>query len=558
MTEQTERHFRLRVSGMTCDSCNLHVQHAMAGIGLQDVHADWRRGEAAFTIPPGREAPPLARLDGALRDAGYGAVSVEPAGSVSAPAAPASDRAGGEHDLLIVGSGSAAFAAAIRARELGARVAMVERGTLGGTCVNVGCVPSKALLKAAELHWEAGHHAFAGIHTRARRPDLGTLVEQKDGLVEELRRDRYEAVAAAYGWDVIRGEARFVDETTLDVGGSRFRPGSVLIATGAQPWAPPIPGLRDAGYLTSTSALELRRIPRRLAVIGGNAIGLELGQLFLHLGSEVTVLEALPRIAPFDEPEVSAALADALRQRGMALRAGLTVEAVGRRGRERVVRITERGGQSELLVDAVLVATGRRPDAGRLAPERAGVALDERGFVRVDAALRSSNPRVWAAGDVTGAPQFVYFAAYEGTLAADNALGRSGRSVDLTGLPRVTFTSPQAAAVGLTEAEARDQGYGVRTTVLPMALVPRAIVNHHPEGLVKLVVEDGSGRLLGMHAVAEAAGEMIQVGVLAIRHGIIVAELATDFFPYLTEVEAAKLAAQSLGRDVALLSCCAG
>jgi mercuric reductase len=562
----------LEVAGMTCTGCEAHVADALAGVGAVDVSADHRRGLARIAWP---EAVAEADLRAAVERAGYrpGALTVAtgdgPAAAEGAAAegaaaatrpAPAPPRpdggAGAGFDLVVVGGGSAAFAAAIKATEAGARVALVERGTLGGTCVNVGCVPSKAMLAAAEAYWAAGHHGFPGIATAAGGVDLAAVVAAKDELVAGLRRQKYADLVEAYGFTLVPGEARFTGPDTLAVDGTPLPAGAVVLATGASPAVPPVPGLAEAGYLTSTTALELTEVPRRLAVIGANAIGLELGQLFLHLGASVTFLEMAERVAPFEEPEVSAALAAALADQGAVLLTGARVDAVERDGGTRRVRAHVGGADVVVEADAVLVATGRRPNTADLDLAAAGVATDARGAVVVDERLATTNSRVWAAGDVTGAPQFVYVAAYQGALAAENALGGDGR-VDLTGLPRVIFTSPTVAGAGLTEAQARSAGHRVKTAVIGPEAIPRALVSRRRHGVVKLVADADTDRLLGASMVADGAGDAIQAAVLAIRHGTTTAELAATFHPYLTMAEGLKLAAQTFTRDVARLSCCA-
>lgn len=462
-----------------------------------------------------------------------------------------------DYDLVVIGAGSAAFAAAIKAADAGRRVALVEEDTLGGTCVNVGCVPSKALLRAGEMAHAAAHHPFEGVITQPAKIDLGALVAAKNGLVDELRQAKYADLVSDYGFEVIHGRGRFVDVEILEVGGRRIRAGAYLVATGARPVAPQVPGLEEAGYLTSTSALELAEVPRRLVVVGANAIGLELGQFFTHVGSEVTFLEGADQVAPFEEPEASAALAEVLRAQGATVHTGAQLTGVRRVGDIRLVEVTVDGRDLVIEADQVLVATGRRPNTEDLGLAAAGVGVDARGAVVVDDRLRTANPRVWAAGDVTGAPQFVYVSAYQGTLAADNALSAADQPVNLTALPRVTFTSPQIASVGLTEAAAAQAGHALKTSVLPLEAVPRALVNRETTGLVKLVADADTDRLLGATVVADAAGEVIQSAVLAVKFGITTAELAATFHPYLTMVEGLKLAAQTFTRDVHRLSCCA-
>ena len=463
----------------------------------------------------------------------------------------------GEYDLIVIGSGSAAFAAAITATEAGARVALMEEATVGGTCVNVGCVPSKAMLAPADLHHRAGHHPFAGISTTAASVDLATLVDSKDDLVDKLRREKYLDLAESYGFAVCRGRAEFVDAATIECDGTRFAARSFLIATGASPAVPPIDGLDDAGYLTSTTALHLREAPRDLVVIGANAIGLEMGQLFLHLGSRVTILEAMPRITPTEEPETSEALQAVFEDAGATVLTGVTISNVRRDGERRMVTFSHQGKERTISADHVLVATGRRPNTDGLHLDRAGVEVTERGAVWVDDQLRTSNPRVFAAGDVTGHAQFVYMAAHEGALAVRNALQGHGEKVDVRALPRVTFTSPTFAAAGVTDEQAAKQGIACECRVLPMTAVPRALVNRDTRGFVKIVAEAATGRVIGVSMVADGAGDVIQAAVYAIQFGLTTGQLATTWAPYLTFAEGLKLAAQTFTRDVSKLSCCA-
>jgi mercuric reductase len=572
----THRTTELAVEGMTCDSCVSHVSSALSEAGADGVRVDLPTGTATFVIDDGVSADALAA---AVSAAGYtpGRLRVldepvldEPgaagghdredgdAETARQPAAATgASTAGIDYDLVVLGAGSAAFAAAIKATDAGRTVALVESGTLGGTCVNIGCVPSKALLRAGEVAHVAAHHPFAGITTEPAKVDLAALVAAKNGLVDTLRQVKYADLVGDYGFEVISGHARFVDADTIEVDGRRIRAAAYLVATGARPVAPPVPGLAEAGYLTSTTALELDEVPGRLVVVGANAIGLELGQFFSHVGALVTFLDVAERVAPFEEPEVSAALTQVLVEGGATVHTGAQLTRVRRRGDVRVLEVTVDGRDLVIEADQVLVATGRRPNTEELGLAAAGIDVDGRGAVVVDEHLQTANPRVWAAGDVTGSPQFVYVSAYQGALAAENALLGAGRRVDLSALPRVTFTSPQVASVGVTEAAATAAGHRVKTSVLPLDAVPRALVNRDIAGLVKLVADADTDRLLGASVVADAAGEVIQSAVLAVKFGITTEQLAGTFHPYLTMVEGLKLAAQTFTRDVHRLSCCA-
>ncbi|MHB8325000.1 MAG: mercury(II) reductase [Candidatus Dormibacteria bacterium] len=458
------------------------------------------------------------------------------------------------YDLAIVGSGGAGFAAAIAATTKGLSVVMVEGGTIGGTCVNVGCIPSKALLAAAEARHMAADQPFPGILASAGQVDMTALIRGKAELVETLRREKYADLVTAYGWELRHGQAHFVRGPALEVEGEQIVARHYLVATGASPWVPPVDGLDGAGYLTSTTAMELDQLPESMLVVGGNYVGLELGQLFARLGVRVTLIEALPRLAPGEEPEISEAIEGVLADEGVVVRTSASLRQV-RRDPAGVVAVLADG--SEVRAESILMATGRRPNSAELGLERVGVSLGRLGEVLVDSRLQSANPRIWAAGDVTGAPQFVYVAGLHGTMVVDNAFSQAGREVDYTHLPRVTFTTPNIAAVGLTDAQVGRAGLDCTCRVLPLAYLPRALANRDTRGLVKIVAERGSGRVVGIHLIAANAGDAILAATYALEAGMTVDQIAATWAPYLTMAEGIKLAAQSFRTDVAKLSCCA-
>jgi len=536
------------VEGMTCEHCATTVAAALERAGATSARADFRRGRAMADFEGD-----AAALAAAVRSAGYVPGDRGQADGLTEQTGPVSRVAADErdgYDLAIVGSGGAAFAAAIRAATLGARVAVIERAAVGGTCVNIGCVPSKTLLAAADAFHTAASHPFAGLPTDTGPVDLGVLVAQKDELVGRLRQAKYVDLAEVYGFDLLAGEARFVDPDTLEVDGRPLRAGAYLVATGAEPRVPDLPGLAESGYLTSTTAMELTEVPARLVTIGGGFVGMEQSQLFARLGSHVALVG---RLAPRAEPELAAWMERVFADEGIEVVAERAV-AVERNGEEITV-VTDTGTRVE--ADAVLVAAGRTPRVAALNVEAAGVKLDDNGFIVVDDELRTSNPRVFAAGDVTGGPQFVYVAAAQGNLAAGNALAGEHRRMDYTGLPAVTFTDPVLASAGMTQAEAEAAGHQVETRVLELENVPRALANRDTRGAVKLVVDATTGKVLGVHAVAEGAGDLMLAATYAIKFGLTVEDLADTWAPYLTMSEALKLVAQSFKGDVKNLSCCA-
>jgi mercuric reductase len=461
--------------------------------------------------------------------------------------------------VAIIGSGGAAMAAALEAAEQGAAVTLIESGAIGGTCVNVGCVPSKIMIQAAQVAHLRGHSAFdAGLGAAAPVIDRARLQAQQQARVDELRAARYEGILRrTKAIELVRGQARFVDPSQLSVdlaGGERrhLRFDRCLIASGASAAIPDIDGLADTPYWTSTEALASDSIAARLAVIGSSAVALELAQAFARLGSRVTILARHSLMSAAD-PAIGKAIAAAFRAEGIEVLEHVQAGSVRYAAGEFSLGLA-RGG---LSADRVLVATGRAPNTADLKLRAAGVSVDPRQRIVVDNRMRTSVEHIYAAGDCTDQPQFVYVAAAAGTRAAINMMG--GEAVlDLSTMPTVVFTDPQIATVGLDEAAAGRAGMAVESRTLALEHVPRALVNFETRGFIKLVAEAGSGRLLGVQAVAPQAGELIQTAALAIRAGMTVQELSGQLFPYLTMVEGLKLAAQTFAKDVSQLSCCAG
>ncbi|WP_372869138.1 mercury(II) reductase [Planomicrobium okeanokoites] len=541
----------LPIAGMTCTSCENHVIESLKNSGAENTIADFRRNKATFEIAEEK----LERAKQAIDESGYraGQAKVEAEDNEFVSNNPSDD-----YDLLIIGSGGAAFSAAIKAVEKGAKVAIVERGIVGGTCVNIGCVPSKTMLRAGEINQLAGNHPFAGLKTNAGSVNLAALTGQKDELVEGMREQKYIGLIEEYGFELIRGEAAFTDKKTVEVNGQTYTAAKFLISTGAAPSIPAIPGLNEVDFLTSTTALELTEVPKKMAVIGSGYIAMELGQLFHNLGSEVTMMQRSERLLKEYDPEISEAVDEALTTQGLNFIKGVTYKKVEQSGDVKKIYIEVNGQEQVIEADQVLVATGRRPNTGSLHLEKAGVEIGPRGEVMVNEYLQTSNANIYAAGDVTLGPQFVYVAAYEGGIVVENALGSANKKVDLRFVPGVTFTNPSIATVGLTEQQAQNQGYEVKTSVLPLENVPRALVNRETSGVFKLVVDDQTQKILGAHVVAENAGEVIYGATLAVQFGLTVDDLKNSMAPYLTMAEGLKLAAITLDKDVKKLSCCAG
>ena len=554
MTELEKLEFDIR--GMTCDSCEIHVEKALKSVkGVTDVDVPgWKSNQASVVVNAGVDADELSQ---AVNDAGYSA-TIKTRKSLDA-AEGSNDRGGSGFDLMVIGGGSAGFAAAIKGADLGYKVALVEGSTIGGTCVNVGCIPSKTLIRSMEHFHNAGEQPFRGVNTTAGHLSWPRVIDHKDELVEDMRKAKYTDVLEAYPEiTYIQGYARLIGGNGVEIDGQAYAPGKIVIATGARPWAPLIPGLSEAGYLDSTAALDLRELPKSMLVLGANAVGLELAQTYARAGTKVTVIELMPRIAPFEDEEISAALDDYLSEEGLQIIAGFQTSKVERRDGRFILSGTQDNAEMSFEAEQLLVATGRRANTEGFGLDEAGINLGKRGEIIVDDQLRTSNPDVFAAGDVTGRDMFVYVAAYGGQLAVENALNGEGEVYDSSYIAKITFTDPQVASAGMTEAHAIEKGYEVKVSSIGMEYVPRALAARDTRGLIKLVADTETDRLLGVHILAPEAGEVIQTAVLALRFGLTVTQLRETMFPYLTNAEGLKLAVLAFERDVAMLSCCAG
>ncbi|GFZ88852.1 mercuric reductase [Compostibacillus humi] len=543
--------YKVNIEGMTCTGCEKHVESALESIGAKNTEANFRRGEVVFELPNGIEVESAKR---AINEANYQTGEIEELLQQENVVLGTK----GNYDLLIIGSGGAAFSAAIKAIEYGAKVGMIERGTIGGTCVNIGCVPSKTLLRAGEINHLAKINPFIGLQTSAGEVELAPLIKQKNELVSELRNQKYVDLIDEYGFDLIEGEASFVDENTIEVNGTKLSAKRFLIATGASPSIPSISGLNKVDYLTSTTLFELKKVPKRLTVIGSGYIGIELGQLFHHLGSEVTLIQRSERLLKEYDPEISETVEKMLIEQGIHLIKGATYECVEQDGEIKKVYLTVNSKKKVVESEQLLIATGRKPNTDSLNLRAAGVDVGKQKEILINEFAQTSNEKIYAAGDVTLGPQFVYVAAYEGGVVADNAVGGLNKKIDLSVVPSVIFTNPSIATVGLTEEQAKEKGYEVKTSVLPLDAVPRAIVNRETTGVFKLVADAKTLKVLGVHIVAENAGDVIYAATLAVKFGLTVEDLKESFAPYLTSAEGIRLAALTFDKDVSKLSCCAG
>ena len=462
------------------------------------------------------------------------------------------------YDLAVIGAGSAGFSAAITAAGEGARVALIGHGTIGGTCVNVGCVPSKTMIRAAEaLHGARAAERFAGLAGEAHVADWSQVVAAKDDLVTSLRQKKYLDLLPDYSQiNYLDGAARLTRHG-VSINGSELAVGRIIIATGSSPSLPAIPGLEATPYLTSTTALELTSLPRSLMLLGGGYIGCELAQMFARAGVKVTLVTR-SRLLPDAEPEISDALTDYLRAEGIEVHTDLAYRNIAS-VEDGVVLTIETNGEAHVLrADQVVLTTGRRPNTNHLGLAEASIRLNAANGIDIDDRMRTSRTGVYAAGDVTGQDQFVYMAAYGAKLAALNALNGDDHIYDNATMPWVVFTDPQVSGVGLSEAAAKAAGHETKTSIVPLDQVPRALAARDTRGLIKLVADAETDILLGGQILAPEGADSIQTMVMALKAQMTAKALGETIFPYLTTVEGLKLAAQSFGKDVTKLSCCAG
>jgi len=540
----------LKITGMTCDHCAASAQDALNA--LPGVSAQVSYDEGLARVETSNEVA-ASHLLKAVTDKGYGATLLDENDS-----AAVISRDDGLH-VAIIGSGSGAFAAAIKAAGEGGQVTLIEGGdVIGGTCVNIGCVPSKIMIRGAHIAHQQARHAFDGISRRRPEIDRAALVKQQQARVGELRQAKYESILESNpNINLVRGWARFQDRNTLivtraDGSEKTILADRILIATGACPAIPDIHGLKGTPYWTSTEALVAETLPEHLVVIGASVVALELAQAFLHLGSKVTIM-ARSVFLSREDPAIGEELVKVFEDEGARVLLHTLPGSVAHDGSQFI--LTSNAG--EIRGDRLLLATGRTPNTGQLVLDRVGIKTGRNGAIKVDDHMRTSVEHIYAAGDCTDQPQYVYVAAAAGTRAAINMTGGDA-ALDLTAMPGVVFTDPAVGTVGLSERQAGEQGIDAESRTLDLENVPRALANFDTRGFIKLVAEKDSGRLLGAQVLAAEGGEIIQAAALAIRNRMTIQDLADQLFPYLTMVEGLKLAAQTFSKDVKELSCCAG
>jgi dihydrolipoamide dehydrogenase len=448
-----------------------------------------------------------------------------------------------QFDLIIIGGGPGGYVAAIRAAQLGARVALVEKWRIGGTCLNVGCIPTKALLTAAGLYAEAKRGDLFGVEASGLRVNMATMMRYKQAMVDKLV-GAVEELLEVNAVTVWRGTGSLLQAGLIRVAtptGERhdLAAGRIIVATGSVAAPLPVPGADLPGVIDSSGALELAEIPQSIVIIGGGVIGVEFASLYNMLGSRVTILEMMPVLLPgICDEMIARRLLLALTRQGIDVHTDAEVQATTAASDGTLaVLYTENGKEAQATGRYVLVAVGRRPYSAGLGLEALGVALNG-GAVKVNEYLETSVPGFYAIGDVTGPPMLAHAAMVEGRLAAENALQGNKRRMDYKAIPNAIFSYPEVAVVGLSGAEARRRGYKVKTGQFPLSSNPRAAIMEQGEGLVELVCEAGSGRVLGMEIIGPRATDLIAEGALAVATGATAADIAWTAHTHPTLAEA--------------------
>jgi len=543
---------KFEIQGMTCDHCAQGISKMFQdkyGIITKDI--SYPDGSGNFKYDP--EKISKNEIVDIINNSGHYKVSGELKDNINNPE---------QFDLIIVGGGSAAFSAAIKAESLGISTLMVNGGLdFGGTCVNVGCVPSKNLIRAAETVYHATHSNFAGIKPKGVDIDFAQIIKEKKKLVATLQEKKYMDVVSDFqNLKLLNGWAEFKDNKTILVNKKdEYKALKIIIATGATTNIPNIEGLNEIDYLTNASLFDLEEKPESITIMGAGYIGLEIAMAYNRLGVEVRIIEFTDRVLRTQTPDISEALETQMRNEGIEILPNFRAVKFENSGNETIIHCKCPDDSFTKIVEKgkVVIATGTKPNTQNLGLHNLGLELDKSGHILVNEKMETNLPNIYAVGDVTNTPAFVYTAAFEGKIAVENAFAGTENKADYSSLPWVVFTDPQVAGAGLDEAQAETQNIPFEVSKLELKDVPRAIAANDTRGFIKLIRNTVTDKLIGARVVAPEGGELIQQLSMAIKYGISVNDLAETFYPYLTLGESIKLAAITFGKDVSKLSCCA-
>lgn len=452
-----------------------------------------------------------------------------------------------QFDLAIIGGGPAGYVGAIRAAQLGASVVLVEKDKLGGTCLNIGCIPTKALITSAEVYKECQKATEFGVYTENAKADFAKMMSRKDQIVAELRAGveyliKNNRVALKRGAGRIK-TAREIEITHGSSGETEtVHADKVMIATGSEATFPRVSGINLPGVITSTEALALEAVPEKMVIVGGGVIGVEFATLFAALGSKVTIIEMMPTVLPGFDGEMTKRLKVALTKAGITIHTSTKLKEIAE-GKEssKKVLFGDEGGTDEVEGEIVLVATGRKPLTEEVGLEAVGVEVKD-GAILVSEYLETSTKDIYAAGDVIGGYMLAHVAFKEGKVAVENALGQK-RKMDYESIPNCVFSAPELASVGLSEEEAREKGMSVKVSKFPFSANPRAVTMNETAGVVKIISENSSGKIVGFHVLGPRASDLISEGALAVQLGVTAEELGQTIHPHPTLPEAVMEAA---------------
>jgi mercuric reductase len=551
----------LNINGMTCSGCSSHIEknlNVKDGIVSSTVNHETGKGEFVY------DTNKLSNQDviNAVNNVGNYSV-IEDIEKEDCCVTNAKDYDGtNKFDLIVIGGGSAAFSAAIKAESIGLTTLMVNDGLdFGGTCVNVGCVPSKNLIRAAETAYHATHSNFKGIKPKGVEIDFTQIIKDKKALVATLQQHKYMDVVSDFkNLTMLKGWAEFVDNKTILVDGKdTYTATNIIIATGATTNIPNIEGLNKVGYLTNVSLFDLEEKPTSLTIMGAGYIGLEIAMAYNRLGVKVRIIEFTDRPLRSQTNDITDVLEAQMISEGIEILPNFRAIKFEKDGDNTIIHCKCPDGSTTQIIEEghIVVATGTKPNTSKLGLENIDLKLTEKGNILVNEKMETNVSNIFAAGDVTNTPPFVYTAAKEGSTAVNNAFSLSKHSVDYTSLPWVVFTDPQIAGAGMDEVEVEKAGIPFEVSKLDLIHVPRALAAQDTRGFIKLIRNTETDKLIGARVIAPEGGELIQQLSMAIKFGITVKDLAESFYPYLTLAEGIKLAAITFGKDVSKLSCCA-
>lgn len=463
-----------------------------------------------------------------------------------------------QHDLIILGGGAAGFAAVAKANELEAKILMVNNNSvgIGGTCVNVGCLPTKHLLHIGEFIHNIKEHKFNGLNSSVTF-DFSTLIEEKNKLVDKFRNEKYEKVLSGLSHvEFVEGNATFISASQVQVNNETYKANKFIIATGSSSSILPIKGIDTVDYLTNIEALQLKELPKSMIVLGGRALALEFAQMFSRFGTKVALLQRSETIIPTEEPELANLLMQYLRDEGIEICTKVNLKSIRQEGQEKIIRTFVGEEEREFRAEQILMATGRKPNTSDIGLKKTGVKLGKNGEVLVNDEMQAAE-NFWGAGDVTGEPMLETVAAKEGMIAANNALSEKKKKMDYRVVPYAIFTDPQFAVVGLTDEETNEKGINCKCHTVPLELVPKAQAIKNTKGAIKVVIDNDTQVIMGVHILALQAADLIHEAVMIIKNKMTVDDVIDTLHIFPTLSEAIKLGAQSFRRDITKMSCCA-